>query len=392
MGMREQIAKAILGGKVGGPTPTGIHVYHSSPHDFDKFDLSKLRSGEGANIYGSGFYFAENPKVSGRGGEYWSTFTDRFPREEGLAAEYLADAGFDRAAAIAKIRKEIPQIETPQLVERTKQALGLLESDRSLIGPRTYEVNIKAQPEQLLNLDTGIGGQSPYVTERLKALGIEHQPVSLENTKRLSYDLLNDLRKVKGAAPWVGEDINMTAERIKQAHDPYSVWQHMRDIPAGYGIPQRVGLGDKPTMWDAVAPRIHSKLNSIKASMSEMPTQMRIEEAFGSNPVRVADALRDVEIPGSSYRDQGSRMGSGATQMLAIHGTPDKAVAAAQKAMAEGVTGNPTYWNEVIKQIQTPPTHNYVVNDPNKLDIMAKYGIVGGAPVMGALAAGDQYQ
>lgn len=39
-------------------------VYHGSPHVFDKFDMSKIGTGEGAQMYGHGLYFAENPKVA----------------------------------------------------------------------------------------------------------------------------------------------------------------------------------------------------------------------------------------------------------------------------------------------------------------------------------------
>src|SRR6185437_7065525 len=42
----------------------GIKAYHGSPHDFDAFDLSKIVTGEGAQAYGHGLYFAENPEVS----------------------------------------------------------------------------------------------------------------------------------------------------------------------------------------------------------------------------------------------------------------------------------------------------------------------------------------
>ena len=59
-------------------TLQGIRAYHSSPHDFDKFDLSKIGTGEGAQVYGHGLYFAENPAVSGQGGQYWNQFRQRF--------------------------------------------------------------------------------------------------------------------------------------------------------------------------------------------------------------------------------------------------------------------------------------------------------------------------
>jgi len=49
-----------------------IIVYHGTPHSFapeeehplGRFDLDKLGSGEGEQVYGHGLYFAENPKVS----------------------------------------------------------------------------------------------------------------------------------------------------------------------------------------------------------------------------------------------------------------------------------------------------------------------------------------
>ena len=42
----------------------GATVYHGSPHKFSKFDMSKIGTGEGAQAYGHGLYFAENPAVA----------------------------------------------------------------------------------------------------------------------------------------------------------------------------------------------------------------------------------------------------------------------------------------------------------------------------------------
>jgi hypothetical protein len=59
-------------GKTLGQLPTGparnqagAIVYHGSPHKFDQFDSSKIGTGEGAQAYGHGLYFAENPSVAG---------------------------------------------------------------------------------------------------------------------------------------------------------------------------------------------------------------------------------------------------------------------------------------------------------------------------------------
>jgi hypothetical protein len=39
-------------------------AWHGSPHDFDRFDADKFGTGEGAQAYGHGLYFAENEKVA----------------------------------------------------------------------------------------------------------------------------------------------------------------------------------------------------------------------------------------------------------------------------------------------------------------------------------------
>jgi hypothetical protein len=42
----------------------GAIVWHGSPHKFDRFDASKIGTGEGAQAYGHGLYFAESPNVA----------------------------------------------------------------------------------------------------------------------------------------------------------------------------------------------------------------------------------------------------------------------------------------------------------------------------------------
>ena len=49
-----------------------LTAYHGSPHKFDKFDMSKIGTGEGAQAYGHGLYFAENPAVA-------NTYKDKAP-------------------------------------------------------------------------------------------------------------------------------------------------------------------------------------------------------------------------------------------------------------------------------------------------------------------------
>lgn len=57
LGMAGMLPMSPKGGK-------GIRAFHGSPHDFDKFDMSKIGSGEGAQAYGHGLYFAEREGVA----------------------------------------------------------------------------------------------------------------------------------------------------------------------------------------------------------------------------------------------------------------------------------------------------------------------------------------
>lgn len=59
--VRPEMAEGAVLDVVGGPMAT---VWHGSPHRFSKFDMSKIGTGEGAQAYGHGLYFAENPKVA----------------------------------------------------------------------------------------------------------------------------------------------------------------------------------------------------------------------------------------------------------------------------------------------------------------------------------------
>ena len=46
------------GAKLADEAAEGITAYHGSPHTFDKFSMDKIGTGEGAQAYGHGLYFA----------------------------------------------------------------------------------------------------------------------------------------------------------------------------------------------------------------------------------------------------------------------------------------------------------------------------------------------
>jgi hypothetical protein len=100
-----QIAKGLLQAQENAAIPRQMHpemgaiVYHGSPHKFDKFDSSKIGTGEGAQAYGHGLYLAESPDVAKEYAEKLSS--------AGLAKHKLAQSGGDLDAAIASAQTSI---------------------------------------------------------------------------------------------------------------------------------------------------------------------------------------------------------------------------------------------------------------------------------------------
>lgn len=69
IGRATDLATRVTGGGIAtgaeeGAAGMGIRAYHGSPHDFDRFDTSKIGTGEGAQVYGHGLYMAENPSTA----------------------------------------------------------------------------------------------------------------------------------------------------------------------------------------------------------------------------------------------------------------------------------------------------------------------------------------
>jgi hypothetical protein len=169
----------------------GIRAYHSSPHDFDKFDLAKIGTGEGAQVYGHGLYFAENPAVSGQGGQYWQQFAHQHP--EALGARYLQDRGFDRSKAIADAREYVAltdRLGSPATNPAEARALLKLLESGNPVGPRTYEVNINADPAHMLDWDKLLREQ-PHIQDVLADKMLADLPgkAGVRNIRRINEEI-----------------------------------------------------------------------------------------------------------------------------------------------------------------------------------------------------------
>lgn len=212
-----EIIRQIASGR-GGP----IRAYHGSPHNFDQFDASKIGTGEGAQAFGHGLYFAESegtarhyrdklapahepelivggkpidgggilgrdevfgaPDGSGR----LPTDAERnlHPRDQAIRLVKMAAWGgddipipdaFDTARSLAwepAINKGAP----PPLREQEiiKELNKLQQQGAALNWPRAghmYEVDIDVNPDSLLYGDRPVSSQVPTVVKALKDLG-----------------------------------------------------------------------------------------------------------------------------------------------------------------------------------------------------------------------------
>ncbi len=52
------------GAELVGPATFSIRAYHGTPHKVDRFSMDKIGTGEGAQVYGYGLYFAENKGIA----------------------------------------------------------------------------------------------------------------------------------------------------------------------------------------------------------------------------------------------------------------------------------------------------------------------------------------
>ena len=171
-----------MGGK---PTQQpGIRAYHGSPHDFDKFDMSKIGTGEGTQAYGPGLYFAEAEDVA-KG--YRDSLTH--PIIDGKPIDYdnpkhwmsiaLDDANGDKTGAYKTLEKWYREssIADQISIQKAMQAIGADEvpdvlpkvTDKG----RMYEVRINASPDDFLDWDKPLAQQSEKVRGIIANAGLE---------------------------------------------------------------------------------------------------------------------------------------------------------------------------------------------------------------------------
>jgi hypothetical protein len=171
-----------------------IRAFHGTPHQFDKFDLSKVGTGEGAQAFGHGLYFAERKGVAENYRDQLSRGVrldnQPVPVDHPLFGELniLANnPNFDIAAEKARMAElaayyekaggpdskkfaEWYRRDNERWDEAEKLAPRLTRS-----GGNLYGVDLDVNHEDLLDWDAPLSLQPPKVREALKKAGVSDE-------------------------------------------------------------------------------------------------------------------------------------------------------------------------------------------------------------------------
>jgi hypothetical protein len=160
-----------------------IKAYHGSPHDFDKFSTDNIGTGEGAQAYGRGLYFAERKgtaesyrdSLTARDAEYEDWLTRKYKDAES-SQDYSRMEMYERAMMHDK-PKDFRELAKDTDYDEDYRALAnevAEEIDNFTKADGTkpnfgkmYEVDIDASPDELLDFDAPLDEQPQNVKDLL---------------------------------------------------------------------------------------------------------------------------------------------------------------------------------------------------------------------------------
>lgn len=275
-----QIARGLLqaGDNLAAPRTlnpqTGAIVWHGSPHKFDKFDSSKIGTGEGAQAYGHGLYLAESPDVA-------RTYLGTGKAKLGPASEARLAKAMERAQDAGRYGEALALEEL--LINRSPARAISRFSDHS--GGQQYKDALEAVQKYARYFDEGGNLYKADLPDTAIAR-------MLDWDKPLSQQAPEAVRKFAGAKIVNGAPIP-GGGKVKIISDP--------DFVAKYFI----DYGDQQfRITEAELRNLMGSGVEGKSIYAEIAKQMGGDKG-------AADFLRAQGIPGIRYLDGGSR-GAGA--------------------------------------------------------------------------------
>jgi len=176
-------------------------VYHGSPHKFDAFDMSKIGTGEGAQAYGHGLYFAEAPEVAK--GYQAKLAAQQKPNVVDANLQKLYEKTGDWSKAVDEHMRRI--YDTPKAKEKMRESLIKQGAPTNVEGGALYKVDLPdEQIAKMLDWDKPLSQQTPQeikdafngIVKKYPELKDEFfQAYRDKQPGKIYYSILNDYRK-----------------------------------------------------------------------------------------------------------------------------------------------------------------------------------------------------
>jgi transglycosylase-like protein with SLT domain len=285
----------------------GFIVYHGSPHDFERFSLSRIGTGEGAQAYGYGLYFAENEKVAksykdalGKAVKIGGELADGLNNPVHRAALILDYYGGNAKGALKDLENQA-QTMHEGLRAHAEKAAELIRSGVPL--PKVtrghmYKVKIQGDPEDFMDWDKPLAGQPKKIQEafrqvfdKLKETNPYYETLSLGDPDYFAKVILRD----------AGGDRKKALEMAKRrlaGHNPTFSRLDERYREAIKTLESDRKLSLDPLDW----------LFQTKASSAYSRLSTHVK------PAEASKLLKEAGIPGIKYWDQLSRRREGGTR------------------------------------------------------------------------------
>lgn len=182
--------KAPRAARVAQSAPASIRAYHGSPYDFDQFDISKIGTGEGAQMYGRGLYFAESPDVARSYRDELTEVPFEYRVDDKPVSEMYNDALKNEDYELAEVFEQLQLHDTPtDLKQRFTTEAGYSQKTQDFVEGldydnikgfdpdgnevplgRQYEVEIAADPEMMLDYQSALVDQPKAVQDAYKSI------------------------------------------------------------------------------------------------------------------------------------------------------------------------------------------------------------------------------
>ena len=190
---------------------SGMTAWHGSPHRFDQFRSSQIGTGEGAQAFGHGLYFAENPKTA-RTYSADRSYVGRAMAGDADSAEWdaarIAQTAMDEFddEAVDHLRNVLRQRSTAphQIVENKKiqDAIGMIQRGQVTRAGVLYEVDIPDEAiAKMLDWDAPISEQSEHIQKFFSDAGLHDLEGQIKLTR--VNDELAEIAEATSKAGWI---------------------------------------------------------------------------------------------------------------------------------------------------------------------------------------------